>query len=311
MFNMDIFLRNKKDLSQLREHKVLFLDIDGVLQPGYSQNRFAYDLEALKKYFVSIDSRYETIDEYDLGAVCFDWDFTSVALLKALLEETGTSVIISSNWIMSNNLSQLKLLFKIHGLDKYIEDCCIAPEEDIYNKEEAINNYLASHKVDYSAVVDDDLLSCFGEKMRKTKGTIKYQDFLYLKEALSTKLIKEDQNTITIRNRNAEITLEYTVDESNGTLNISIVNCNDHFNHRLIDSNERATMLLKKNQQLLEYSLNCLINKIKKPLYVIDFGSYNSIFFEDLNINVKRKQGFDNSNCLYYESEFLEKEMHM
>ena len=311
MFISDNFLKNKKNFAQLGKHIILFLDIDGVLQPCSSQNRFDYDLDALKKYFVSIDARYETIDKYDLGAVCFDWNLTSVALLKALLEETGARIIISSNWITSKNLAQLKLLFKIHGLDKYIEGCCEVPEEDIYIKEEAINNYLMSHKVDYYAVVDDDLLSCFGEKMRKTKGAIKYQDFLYLKEALSIKIIKEDQNTITISNRSAEITLEYTVDESNSTLNIKVVNYNNRFNHRFIDSNDRATMLLTKNQQLLEYSLNYLINKIKKPLYAIDFGNYNSIFFEDLNINAKRNHSFDSDNCLYYESEFLEKKMQM
>lgn len=313
MVNNNQFLNNKGEHPQIRKHKVLFLNINGVLQPGGSQKRFAYDLDALKKYFVGIDKRYESIDKYDLGAVYFDWDLTSVALLKALLEETGTNIIISGEWNRSKNLSQIKLLFAIHGLDKYIEDYNPITEEerDTYDKKEAINKYLATHKVDYYAVVDDDSLFCYGEKMRNVKIPIKYPDFEYLKEALSFKSIKENQNTITIRNEETEITLEYTVDESDGALNIRIVNCNNHFYHRHIDSNDRATMLLIRAQRLLEYSLNYLINKIESPLYFIDFGIYNSIFFEDININARRKLEFDSNNCLCYESESLQNKMHM
>lgn len=63
-----------------------------------------------------------------------------------------------------------------------------------------------------------------------------------------------------------------------------------------------------------EISFSMTINEgsiIESPLYVIDFKIYNSIFFEDLNINAKRKLEFDSDNCLCYESESLQNKMHM
>ena len=64
---------------------VIFLDIDGVLQPHGRQERFNHDLEALR---VQLAARYQnddylTMDRYDLGAVYYDWDKAAVERLRA------------------------------------------------------------------------------------------------------------------------------------------------------------------------------------------------------------------------------------
>ena len=51
---------------------VIFLDIDGVLQPPSSQRRFKHDLEELRRSLADrfADEIYLGMDKYDLGAVC-------------------------------------------------------------------------------------------------------------------------------------------------------------------------------------------------------------------------------------------------
>jgi hypothetical protein len=102
--------------------KVIFLDIDGVLQPVCSQKRFRYDLDQLRKDLANKfkDEEYLTLDKYDLGAIYYDWDKEAVNLLKQLCEKTGAKIVISSNWKDFADLSRFKKYFKIHGLDDYV-----------------------------------------------------------------------------------------------------------------------------------------------------------------------------------------------
>lgn len=79
--------------------KIIFLDIDGVLQPD-TQKRFKHDLEALKASFAAQNQEFENLDKYDIGAVYYDWDKTAVELMKKLCAKTGARFVISSDWRM-------------------------------------------------------------------------------------------------------------------------------------------------------------------------------------------------------------------
>ena len=54
---------------------VIFLDIDGVLQPPSKQTRFKHDPEDLRRSLAGRfgDETYLGMDKYDLGAVYYDW----------------------------------------------------------------------------------------------------------------------------------------------------------------------------------------------------------------------------------------------
>jgi len=141
-----------KDLNFM---KIIFLDIDGVLQPEYPAIRFTnFDvkniliqtpygakqprlieeitaqynsaamssLDCLRACLAEIDSGYNSLDKYDVAAVCCDWDKESVNLLRKLCNVTGAKIVISSDWRLSKTLEQLKLLFKIHELDNFVID---------------------------------------------------------------------------------------------------------------------------------------------------------------------------------------------
>ena len=102
---------------------VVFLDIDGVLQPDSSQQRFRIDRPALKDRLArEVYPGFAALDEYDIAAVQVDWDPDSVANLKTICNETGAKIVISSSWRQGKTLDMLKLLFRIHDLDHFIID---------------------------------------------------------------------------------------------------------------------------------------------------------------------------------------------
>ena len=76
---------------QTLRRTVIFLDIDGVLQPPSSQKRFKHDLEELRRSLADRfdDEIYLGMDKYDLGAVYFDWDSEAVERLHSLCNDFG------------------------------------------------------------------------------------------------------------------------------------------------------------------------------------------------------------------------------
>jgi hypothetical protein len=123
--------------------KVIFLDIDGVLQPG-TQYRFDHDMDKLKDDLIQTNPGYETIDKHDIGATYYDWDKTAVSLLTELCEKTGAQIVISSGWRFFASLQELRLLFSIHQIDKYVFDT-LGTESTEQKRYEEIQDYLESH----------------------------------------------------------------------------------------------------------------------------------------------------------------------
>lgn len=101
---------------------VIFLDIDGVLQPFSSQLRFRHDLVKLREELALKynNDQYLEMDQYDLGAVYYDWDKEAVERLRKLCIENEAEIVISSDWRLYSPLSRLKDYFRLHDLDQYI-----------------------------------------------------------------------------------------------------------------------------------------------------------------------------------------------
>lgn len=139
-----------------RRH-VVFLDIDGVLQPCSSQKRFDHDLIQTRADIAEKmgDSRYLELDKYDVAAVYYDWHGKAVENLRSLLESCDAEIVISSDWKRTKSIEQMKLLFRIHGLDGYITD--MVSYTDHTFKPEEIGGYLEQHPGLGSYVVLDDL----------------------------------------------------------------------------------------------------------------------------------------------------------
>jgi hypothetical protein len=101
---------------------VIFLDIDGVIQPLSSQRRFQHDLRKLQEQLAIQykNDEYLSMDRYDLGAVYYDWDKKAVERLRQLCIETNAEIVITSDWRTYSPLSRLKDYFRLHDLDTYI-----------------------------------------------------------------------------------------------------------------------------------------------------------------------------------------------
>ncbi len=147
------YLRDRDD----SRRNVIFLDIDGVLQPCRSQKRYGYDLEQTKREAAEKtgDKGYLELDKYDIGSVYYDWDKTAVEHLHDFLWHNDAEIVISSDWKRFRTIDELRLLFRLHNLDEYITD--IVPYRTGTSKPEEIGEYLRQHPKLVSYVVIDDL----------------------------------------------------------------------------------------------------------------------------------------------------------
>ena len=135
---------------------VVFLDIDGVLQPEYAQKRFKYDLDELRDTLAQKyeNPAYRHYDKYDLGAVFYDWDQASVENLKLLLKKTNAEIVLSSSWRKFNPIDVLKNYFRLHDLDAYIVD--YAPILDKATRAVEVETYLNAHpEISHFLILDD------------------------------------------------------------------------------------------------------------------------------------------------------------
>ena len=145
---------------------VIFLDIDGVLQPPSKQTRFKHDLEELRRSLADRfdDATYLSMDKYDLGAVYYDWDGEAVERLRTLCAEFRPSIVISSDWRRSNPIRWLQALFRLHDLHHYVTDATKELDGPPHYRAGEVKEYLESHpEIERFVIIDDGYGHEFGE----------------------------------------------------------------------------------------------------------------------------------------------------
>lgn len=141
--------------------KVIFLDIDGVLQPYDSKGRFEYrdkyGLESLQKKLTDELGRdYFQYDEYDVAACYCDWNKDAVNRIKRILDETGAKIVISSDWRNKKLPNKMKDFLKIWNMEEYwLADNCY------YYNSLAENVIEFQKEIDYVNMRKQELNRCY------------------------------------------------------------------------------------------------------------------------------------------------------
>ena len=161
---------------------VVFLDIDGVIQPHNSFKRFNYMNNNTIKYLSDkYNCDYSKYDSYDVCSVYVDWSKDAVKRLKYILDYTNSRIIISSNWRDPNNKYKMRDLLKIQELDKYwVDDNPYIISGDSCYKERAseINASINKHDINNYVILDDmaELIRYFPDNFVCTRNFINEED---------------------------------------------------------------------------------------------------------------------------------------
>lgn len=204
------FLKNKEP----QKENIIFLDIDGVLQPYNANDRFNHDMKETIDYLVDKydDNIYKSMDIHDVCAAYYDWDDVAVGIIKKLVNEHNCKIVMHSGWIVYNNLEQLKALFRLYDLDKSIVD----RTDPTLDKIKAINKYLDEHKEiseNYIVIDDHDMTLAFGKHFIRTCDTINLKDYTQATIALNEKYeyIVSDKEIVCKKSNREIIKFEYNV----------------------------------------------------------------------------------------------------
>ena len=141
--------------------KVLFLDIDGVLN---SENWFAYRIYCVKNNMVNILMNFVDTDDRNIKHKLTMLDDRAIANLNRIVEETGCKVVLSSSWrssiesenIFTQNLLKLKG-FKYEFYDVtprlWFNDFSIRRGEEI---KFWLDKESEKHEIESFVILDDD-----------------------------------------------------------------------------------------------------------------------------------------------------------
>ena len=141
--------------------KVLFLDIDGVLN---SENWFAYRIYCVKNNMVNILMNFVDTDDRNIKHKLTMLDDRAIANLNRIIEETGCKVVLSSSWrssiesenIFTQNLLKLKG-FKYEFYDVtprlWFSDFSIRRGEEI---KFWLDKESEKHEIESFVILDDD-----------------------------------------------------------------------------------------------------------------------------------------------------------
>ena len=172
----------------MNDKKIIFLDIDGVIQHPSTMKRFTVNHKSLvDRLSQELEIDYHQYNEFDIAAVYYDWHPQAISILQSIIYETDAYIVISSNWRNPVLPNKMKDLLKIHALDKYYlgDTPCITNIPNYQDKLTLyqsrvveILTYLEEHPniTNYVVLDDLDLSQGLGDNFVKTDNLLTQEE---------------------------------------------------------------------------------------------------------------------------------------
>lgn len=281
---------------------IIFLDIDGVLQPYKNADSFNHDMTATAEFLKNKynNENFIKANIYDVCSAYYNWDETAVGIIKQIIQDCNASIVIHSGWKEGSTLEYMKALFQIYDMDEYIIGMCDSGE-----KTRVIKKYLREHaeEIDNYVVIDDNPYDKeFGLHFCRTNNIINYDNYKQVCYILKNKyeFVLDIQMISCYKNNNEIIEVNYcinTVDEISNLFFIKFKDelCAEDYNIIINEITKIITETYLNVMALIVIPpIGCNISGLLKNN--IDFKNQenNKIWYY---LDVKRK-GFD--SCKYF-----------
>ena len=170
--------------------RVVFLDIDGVLQPHWAEERWNHSFDETIDNLVEEHSNdiYRHMDRYDVAAARWDWDEGAVENIRCLCEQAGAVIMVESDWREYNDENQMRALLAIWGLDEYyVGNTVSGPYGARVSKDESIRDYVEQHVDELASyvIIDDNPVFADMDRQVLTRQLFNGDDLVQAVEMLS------------------------------------------------------------------------------------------------------------------------------
>ncbi len=134
---------------------VIFLDIDGVL------NDLNYFMERHPKVLELYTNKiYDNSDTLKLQRLMLDIDIKKLKILKEIIDETKSLVVITSSWKTLEVFPYVK-----NELIKLGIPIIDVTKDHNFDRGTGIKNYLKEHNVENYIILDDDIFKDYDEEL--------------------------------------------------------------------------------------------------------------------------------------------------
>lgn len=153
----------------------IFLDIDGVINPHRRKNSYQFDYNLPNVLAKELNHpKIATLNAYLVNQIYHCFSKESIQYIKELIKKYDAQIIITSSWRLVYTLDQLKTMFDIFDLGKYI----IGTTPLISSRTKAIQDYLREKHVTSYIILDDfDMSSAFDYHFIYVRNVFSEQDF--------------------------------------------------------------------------------------------------------------------------------------
>ena len=161
--------------------KILFLDIDGVLQSEDAELYFSSEPKLIAGLNEKFNIDFSVYPTYTVFNCLYDWNEQAIARLKYILDQTGAGIVASTDWRSPTQPNKMRDLFTIHGLEKYyIADNPFVPVKTNFEQDRAweIGKSLEIYKPETFLVLDN----CVGLRQFFPNNSVITNDLLSIND---------------------------------------------------------------------------------------------------------------------------------